>query len=143
MLKQVGNISNNHKGVIKQIKRDRKQLENNKEESEAIEKEKSDEIREDIMLLKATNAEFIEKIKLIETESLYETDEDSETIVETEFISSFVNKHKIKVKTRMQMKRLNVDNVTLLAKQRWKETNISTASIQFKMLKHLMTKAVV
>ena len=47
------------------------------------------------MLLKATNAEFIEKIKLIETESLYETDEDSETIVETEFISSFVNKHKI------------------------------------------------
>ena len=89
MLKQVGNISNNLKAVIKQIKRDRKQLENNKEESEAIEKEKSDGIREDIMLLKATNAEFIEKIKLIETESLYETDEDSETIVETEFISSF------------------------------------------------------
>ena len=100
MLKQVGNISNNHKGVIKQIKRDRKQLENNKEESEAIEKKNSDDIREDIMLLKATNAEFIEKIKLIETESLYKTDEDSETIVETEFISSFVNKHKIKVKNK-------------------------------------------
>ena len=55
MLQQVADISNNLKGVIKQIKRDRKQQENYKEKSEAIEKTNYNEIREDIKLLKATN----------------------------------------------------------------------------------------
>ena len=50
--------------------------------------------------MKATNEECIEKIKIFKTESMYETDEDFETIVETEFISSFVNKHNIKVKNK-------------------------------------------
>ena len=40
ILRQVADVSNNLKGVIKQIKFDRKQQENDKEKSEAIEKMK-------------------------------------------------------------------------------------------------------
>ena len=81
LLQQVADISNNLKGVIKQIKRDRKQQENDKEKSEAIVKRNSGEIREDIKLLKATNEEIIKKIKLMEEESLYESEEDSDNSV--------------------------------------------------------------
>jgi hypothetical protein len=97
LLQQVADISNNLKGVIKQIKRDRKQQENDKEKIKAIEKTNCDEIREDIKLLKATNEEIIEKIKLMEEESLSESDEDTDSIVETEFINSVVSKPKIEV----------------------------------------------
>ena len=99
LLQQVAEFSNNLKGVIKQIKRDRKQQENYKEKSEAIEKTNYNEIREDIKLLKATN-EKNEKIKLMEEESLYESDEDSDSTVETEFINSVVSKPKIEVKNK-------------------------------------------
>ena len=69
-------------------------------ESVRIQKKKSDEKRKVILLLKATYEECIEKIKIFKIESMYETDEDFETIVEREFISSFVNKHNIKVKNK-------------------------------------------
>ena len=96
LLQQVVDISNNMKGVIKQIKRDRKQQESYNERSEVIEKKISNEIKEDIKRLKAPNKEIIEKIKLIEEESLYETDEESERVAETKGISSFVSKPKVK-----------------------------------------------
>ena len=88
------------KGVIKQIKRDRKQQESYNERSEVIEKKISNEIKEYIKRLKATDEEIIEKIKLIEEESWYETDEDSEIVAETEGISSSVSKPKVEIENK-------------------------------------------
>ena len=82
------------------------------------------EIIEDIKILKSTNEDIIEKIKLMEEESLYESDEDSDSIVETEFTNSVVSNPKIEVKkTRIQMKSINVDNVILFVKQMWKASS--------------------
>ena len=60
------------------------------------------EFIEDIKLLKASNEEIIEKIKLMEEESLYESDEDSDSFVETELYNSIVSNPKIKVKYKNQ-----------------------------------------
>ena len=88
------------KGVIKQLKCDRKQQESYNERSEVIEKKISNETKEDIKHFKATNEEIIEKIKLIEEESFYETDEESERVAETKVISSFVSKPKVEIENK-------------------------------------------
>ena len=110
LLQQVADISNNMKGVIKQIKRDRKQQESYNERSEVIEKKMSNEIKEDIKRLKATNEEIIEKIKLIEEESWYETDEDSEIVAETEGISSSVSKPKVEIENKNPGEKLKCEH---------------------------------
>ena len=59
LLQQVTDISNNLKGVIKQIKRDRKLLENDKEKSEAIEKKASD----DSKVMQVKEKEYVKEME--------------------------------------------------------------------------------
>ena len=92
------------------------------------------EIIEDIKILNATNEEIIEKIKLMEEESLYESDEDSDSIVETEFTNSVVSNPKIEVKKNKNPdEKHKCGQCDLVCK-----TNVE--SIQLKVLKRLMIK---